>query len=132
MSDQAGVGSDADDSVPVMSCWLVRDDRVLASLEVPEDRRSKARGLLGRDSFEGAILLRGARSVHTVGMTFDLDVALLDADNVVIKTLRLKRNRVSAPIVRAKAVLEAEAGAFGLWDLKIGDELEIRHVAGQQ
>lgn len=109
----------------------MRDDRVLASLEVPEGRRGKAKGLLGRDSFEGAILLRGARSVHTVGMTFDLDIALLDADNVVIKTLRLRRNRVSAPIVRAKAVLEAEAGAFGLWDLKIGDELEIRHVAGQ-
>lgn len=116
----------ADGSARDSCYWLVRDDRVLASLEVPQDRRGKVRGLLGRDSFEGAILLRGARSVHTVGMTFDLDVALLDAENVVIKTLRLKRNRVSAPIVRAKAVLEAEAGAFGLWDLKIGDELEIR------
>lgn len=131
MSDQAADDSGADDSVSVGGCWLVRDDRVLASLEVPEGRRGKVKGLLGRDSFEGAILLRGARSVHTVGMTFDLDIALLDAENVVIKTLRLKRNRVSAPIVRAKAVLEAEAGAFGLWDLKIGDELEIRHVTGQ-
>ena len=107
-------------------CWLVRDGRVLASLEVPSSRRAKAVGLLGRDSFEGAILLRRARSVHTIGMRFDLDIALLDADNVVIKTLRLHRNRVSAPIVRARAVLEAEAGAFGLWDLKIGDELEVR------
>ena len=107
-------------------CWLVRDGRVLASLEVPTTRRAKAAGLLGRDSFEGAILLQKARSVHTVGMRFDLDIALLDADNVVIKTLRLRRNRVSAPIIRARAVLEAEAGAFGLWDLKIGDELEVR------
>ena len=107
-------------------CWLVRGGRVLASLEVPTTRRAKAAGLLGRDSFEGAILLQKARSVHTVGMRFDLDIALLDADNVVIKTLRLRRNRVSAPIIRARAVLEAEAGAFGLWDLKIGDELEVR------
>ncbi|MEZ5227142.1 MAG: hypothetical protein R2710_10825 [Acidimicrobiales bacterium] len=59
--------------------------------------------------------MRGARSVHTIGMKFDLDIALLDADNVVIKTLRLHRNRVSAPIFRARAVLEAEAGAFGDW-----------------
>ena len=107
-------------------CWLVRDGRVLASLEVPSSRKARAVGLLGRDSFEGAILLRRARSVHTIGMRFDLDIALLDADNIVIKTLRLPRNRMSAPIVRARALLEAEAGAFGLWDLKIGDELEVR------
>lgn len=107
-------------------CWLVRDGRVLASLEVPTTRRAKVTGLLGRDSFEGAILLQNARSVHTIGMRFDLDIALLDAENVVIKTLRLRRNRVSAPIIRARAVLEAEAGAFGLWELKIGDALEVR------
>ena len=107
-------------------CWLVRDTRVLASLEIPRSRKDKVRGLLGRDQFEGAILLQGARSVHTLGMKFDIDIALLDTENVVIKTLRLRRNRVSAPIFRARAVLEAEAGAFGLWDLKIGDELEIR------
>lgn len=110
----------------VSECWLVRDGRVLSSLEIPSDRRGKAKGLLRRDGFDGAILLRGARSVHTFGMKFDLDVALLDGDNVVIKTLRLHRNRISAPIVRARAVLEAAAGAFGDWDLKIGDELEIR------
>lgn len=99
---------------------------MLASLEVPTTRRERARGLLGRERFEGAILLRRARSVHTLGMKFDLDIALLDGNNVVIKTLRLHKNRVSAPIFRARSVLEAEAGAFGLWDLKIGDELEIR------
>jgi uncharacterized protein len=107
-------------------CWLVRDGRVLASLEIPATRRDRARGLIGRQSFDGAILLTRARSVHTVGMRFDLDIALLDVDNVVIKTLRLHRNRISAPILRARSVLEAEAGAFGNWDLKIGDELEIR------
>lgn len=72
------------------------------------------------------MLLRPARSIHTLGMRFNLDVALLDANDVVIKTLRVRRHRVTAPIWRAKAVLEAEAGAFNTWDLKIGDELEIR------
>ena len=115
-----------DHPLDVSECWLVRDGRVLASLEIPTNRRAKARGLLGRDDFDGAILLRGARSVHTIGMKFDLDIALLDEHDVVIKTLRLHRNRVSAPIFRARAVLEAAAGAFGDWDLKIGDELEIR------
>jgi len=72
------------------------------------------------------MLIRPARSVHTIGMKFPVDVALLDDDGTVIKTLQLRRFRVSAPIWRAKAVLEAEAGAFGSWGLKIGDVLEIR------
>lgn len=113
-------------SQDLVTSWLVREGHVLASLEVPSGRKAKARGLLGRSGFEGAMLLCPARSVHTVGMKFDLDVALLDADNVVIKTLRLRRHRVTAPVWRARSVIEAEAGAFGRWDLKIGDELEVR------
>lgn len=106
--------------------WLVRDGKVLASLEIPKTRKARAKGLLGRTGIEGAMLLRGVRSVHTVGMRFDLDIALLDEEGFVIKMLRLKRYRASAPVMRARAVIEAEAGAFGQWGLQIGDLLEIR------
>lgn len=106
--------------------WLVRDGKVLASLEIPETRKARAKGLLGRTGIEGAMLLRGVRSVHTVGMRFDLDIAFLDEEGFVIKMLRLKRYRASAPVRRARAVIEAEAGAFGQWGLQIGDLLEIR------
>lgn len=106
--------------------WLVRDARVLASLEIPATRRARAIGLLGRRGIEGAMLIRPARSVHSLGMRFDLDVAFLDAEGVVIRTLRLHRNRITPPVWRARAVLEAEAGSFGHWELKIGDVMEIR------
>lgn len=106
--------------------WLVRDGDVLASVEIPFGRRARARGLIGRSGLDGAMLLRPARSVHSFTMRFDLDVAFINADNVVIQTRQLHRNRLTLPVWRARAVLEAEAGAFGLWDLKIGDELEIR------
>ncbi|MDA3038815.1 MAG: DUF192 domain-containing protein [Actinomycetota bacterium] len=106
--------------------WLVREGKVLASIEIPATRKARARGLLGRTEVEGAMLLRGVRSVHTLGQRFHLDVALLDEEGVVIKMLRLKRNRMSAPVMRARAVIEAEAGAFGQWGLQIGDVLEIR------
>ncbi len=72
------------------------------------------------------MLIRPARSVHSMGMKFDLDVAILDENMVVMKMLRLHKHRVTAPMRRARAVLEAEAGAFGQWELQIGDELEIR------
>ncbi len=108
------------------SGWLLRDAKVLASVEVAEGRIAKARGLLGRRSLDGAMLIRGARSVHSFNMAFELDVAFLDADMVVIRTMRLHRNRMTLPVWRARSVLEAEAGAFGRWELKVGDVVEIR------
>lgn len=114
------------DKSEINTSWLVREGRVLASLEIPDGRAGKTRGLLGRHGIEGAMLIRPARSIHTIGMKFDLDVALLDDDLVVIKTLRMSSFRVSAPMWRARSVIEAEAGAFHRWDLKIGDALEVR------
>jgi uncharacterized protein len=117
-----GVGHRED----IESAWLVREAEVLASLEIPVTRRARVIGLLGRESIDGAMLLRPARGVHSLGMRFDLDIAFLDADNVVIRTLRLHRNRITPPVRRARAILEAEAGSFGHWELKIGDLVEIR------
>ncbi|MDH3294108.1 MAG: DUF192 domain-containing protein [Acidimicrobiia bacterium] len=104
----------------------MRDGRVLASVEMAEGRVAKARGLLGRRELDGVMLIRGVRSVHTFFMAFDLDVAFLDSNMVVIRTMRLHRNRVTLPVWRARAVVEAPAGAFGQWDLNVGDEIEIR------
>jgi hypothetical protein len=98
----------------------------LASLEIAESRRDRRRGLLGRDGIEGAILLRPARSVHTVGMRFPLDVAFCDADLRVVRVLRMPRHRVSRLVWRSRAVIEAEAGAFDRWKLRPGDELEVK------
>jgi uncharacterized membrane protein (UPF0127 family) len=106
--------------------WLVREEQVLATLEVAESRGDRRRGLLGRDRFEGVLLLRPSRWVHTLGMRFALDVAYCDADLRVIKVRRMARHRLGAPVPKARAVLEAEAGAFVTWDLKVGDELEVR------
>ena len=106
--------------------WLVREGDVLASVEIPTSRRTRARGLLGRRSIEGAMVLSGIRSVHSFGMHFDLDVAFIDSDNIVIRTLVLPRNRVTLPVWRSRLVVEAEAGSFGLWELKIGDKVEVR------
>ena len=105
--------------------WLVRDGVVLASLEVPQGRKGRGRGLLGRDHFSGAMLIEQVRSVHSFRMRFPLDIAVLDGDGVVIKTLLLPPNRVTAPMIHAHSILEAEAGAFGSWELKIGDQLEV-------
>jgi hypothetical protein len=106
--------------------WLLRNGDVLATLEVTGSLAGRARGLLGRDGIDGALLLHPARSVHTIGMRFPIDVAFCDADFVVITTRRLQRHRICLPRVRARSVVEAEAGAFERWKLRTGDQLEIK------
>src|SRR5690349_15106444 len=103
--------------------WLLRDGEVLASVEVAGGSRGRAKGLLGRDGLEGALLLKPAMSVHTIGMRFALDVAYLDGDLKVLAMTRMAPWRVGLPRFSARAVLEAEAGSFERWKLAAGDEL---------
>jgi len=106
--------------------WLLRDGDVLASLEEARGASGRTRGLLGRDGFEGALLLRPARSVHTIGMRFPIDVAYLDAELHVLAMTRMHPWRVGLPRWHARCVIEAEAGSFDRWKLAVGDELEIK------
>lgn len=106
--------------------WLVTEGRVLASCEAVTQRRAKSVGLLGRDGIEGALVLKGCRWVHTVGMRFALDVAYVDEHGIVVKTVHMRRQRVGAPVWRARTVIEAQEGAFGRWGLRVGDVVEVR------
>jgi uncharacterized membrane protein (UPF0127 family) len=132
--------------------WLLRhgegDGEVLAALEVASTRRERRRGLLGRDGIDGALLLRPAKSVHTVRMRFAVDVAYcalspdpasgepgvavegmpddVVARLVVLETITMGRWRLGRPRWRAFGVIEAEAGAFERWRLRPGDHLEVR------
>lgn len=107
--------------------WLVTDDaRVLASAEVADARSARRRGLLGRDHLEGALVLRPCRWIHTLGMRFPIDVAFLDDDGMVVKTMQMHQHRIGVPVWRASLVIEAEAGAFARWGLRVGDVVAIR------
>jgi uncharacterized membrane protein (UPF0127 family) len=106
--------------------WIVSDGIVMASAEVTTDRRSRNKGLLGREGLDGAFVVDGCRWIHTFGMKFPLDVAYLDADGNVLKTVRMHRNRLGAPVPRSRSVIEAEAGAFARWGLHVGIVIELR------
>ena len=100
--------------------------RVLASAEVANDRATRRRGLLRRDSLQGAFVLPKCRWVHTIGMRFPLDVAYVDDEGVVVKTVRMPRYRLGLPVKGAQWTIEAEAGAFERWCLSVGDVVELR------
>ncbi|MGH9091215.1 MAG: DUF192 domain-containing protein [Acidimicrobiales bacterium] len=110
------------------AAWLLRDGTVLAAAEVCEGLVDRTRGLLGRAAYDGAMLLPHTRSVHTVGMRFPMDVAVLDRDLAVLCTVRAAPWRVVLPRRGGRSVLEAAAGSFERWGLCPGDRLEIRET----
>lgn len=98
---------------------------VSVPLEIAASYRARTKGLLGRDGIEGAILLSPANSVHTFRMRMPIDVAYLDRHLVVIAVRTMKPGRLGMPRVRARHVVEAEAGAMAGWGLRGGVRVEV-------
>ena len=92
--------------------WLVVEDRVVAPVEVA--------------AIDGAMLLSPARSVHTVAMKFEIDVAHLDSDMCVLAVTTMKPGRVGRFCWRARHVLEAEAGSLQRFGIGPGVQIEVR------
>ena len=69
-----------------------------------------------------------ARTVHTVGMRFPIDVAFLSTDLTVVRLARLKPWRMAWAGATARSVVETEAGSFERWGVRVGDQLEVREV----
>ncbi|MGC4916793.1 DUF192 domain-containing protein [Streptomyces albogriseolus] len=97
-------------------------------LEIAASYRARTRGLLGRDALEGALLLSPANSIHTFRMRMPIDVAYLDRRLRVLAVRTMPPGRLGRPRVRARHVVEAEAGAMEGWGLGVGAVVEVRAV----
>jgi uncharacterized membrane protein (UPF0127 family) len=106
---------------------LLVDGRAVAPLELADTYGRRRHGLLKRDGVDGAFWLMPCRHVHTVGMRFAIDVALVDKDGVVLHTQTMRPGRLSAVRLRCRSVIEAEAGAFEPWGLRPGSVVEAAH-----
>ncbi|MFJ3208787.1 DUF192 domain-containing protein [Streptomyces flaveolus] len=102
---------------------------VTVPLEIAASYRARTKGLLGRDAIDGALLLSPANSVHTFRMRFPIDVAYLDRRLTVIAVRTMPPGRLGLPRLRARHVLEAEAGALAGWGVRAG--VRVKAVEGQ-
>ncbi|MFE6226533.1 DUF192 domain-containing protein [Streptomyces sp. NPDC057854] len=94
-------------------------------LEIAASYRARRRGLLGRAGIAGAMLLTPASSVHTFGMAFPIDVAHLDRGLRVLSVVTMRPGRLGALRLRARHVLEAEAGTMAGWGLRPGVRVTV-------
>jgi uncharacterized membrane protein (UPF0127 family) len=106
--------------------WLVRGEEVLAAAEVAVTRKVRRRGLLGRDHVDGVLVLRPCRQVHTFGMRFPIDIAFCDRDGFVLHISELRPGRISRFVFRASFAIEATAGSFERWQIRLGDVVEVK------
>ncbi|WP_326699561.1 DUF192 domain-containing protein [Streptomyces sp. NBC_01754] len=95
------------------------------TLRIAASYRARAKGLLGVDGVDGALLITPCGSVHTFRMRFGIDVAYLDREFNVLAVRTMRPGRLGLPRPRARHVLEAEAGAMAGWGLRPGSRVRI-------
>ncbi|ARP72056.1 hypothetical protein LK07_22410 [Streptomyces pluripotens] len=98
---------------------------ITVPLEISVSYRARTKGLLGRETIDGAMLLSPASGVHTFGMSMPIDVAYLDRRLTVVAVHTMRPGRLGRPRLRARHVLEAEAGAMARWALRTGMRVEV-------
>lgn len=94
-------------------------------LEIAASYGTRRRGLLGRTGLDGALLITPCSSVHTFRMGFTIDVAYLDKELRVVDVHTVKPGRLPMPRLRARHVLEAEAGEMERWGVRPGVRLTV-------
>jgi uncharacterized membrane protein (UPF0127 family) len=102
-------------------------ERVATSVEIAATRKTRRRGLLGRDSLEAAsaLLLAPCTAVHTAGMRFAIDVVFVDRQGYAVKVVRdLQPWRISLA-ARARVVIEMPAGTLRWGQVMPGDRLYL-------
>ena len=71
-------------------------------------------------------MIEPCRWIHTIGMRFPIDVAYLDADGVVVKTIQMHRHRVGIPVAAPDGSWKPRPARSRRWGLRVGDVVEVR------
>ena len=69
---------------------------------------------------------RHRSSIHSLFMRFDLKLVFIDKNNIVCEIVDLKPWDHYTPKKSAKYIIEFDKNDFNKYDLKIGDEIELK------
>jgi len=95
-------------------------------VEVACSLKSRLRGLLGRDAFEGVLLLVPCNDVHTFGMRRSIDVAFVSSEGEVLRSCRQVGARRRLRCKAAYATLERIAAPAEWPD--VGDYVNLKEM----
>src|SRR5580698_4347224 len=107
------------------SGWLLRDGDVVCALQLADAAGDRWKGFEGQD---GAVHTPCTRLLNTMGATFPIDVAFLDAELVVLGVASVAPKRPLLSPRGTKSAVMARAGSWERWTVRVGDHFEIRQV----
>lgn len=112
---------------------LSRGVLLASEARVADNPWTRARGLLGQPALASGqgLLIIPCQGIHTLGMSFSIDVVHLDRQGIVQAVLRnLAPWRIGPVLWRSRMTLELPAGAAST--TQVGDELRITLVDSPQ
>ena len=100
---------------------------VATSVELADTRRTRRKGLLGRDSMRAdeAIVITPCVAVHTAFMRFAIDVVFIDDDGRAVQLVHDMQPWRMAASLSAYAVVEMAAGRIKACGVEVGDRLSL-------
>ncbi len=107
---------------------------VATTVEIAATRRSRRRGLLGRDHLDdaSAMLLAPCAAVHTAGMRFPIDVVFVDRQGYAVKVVRNLQPWRIAIATSGRAVIEMAAGSLRWGQVLLGDRLYLAPASNSE
>lgn len=104
-----------------------RNLTLVQDLQIAATFLTRLQGLLGKKEFPQGygLLIKPCNWVHTLGMSFPIEVLFLNENLEVIAMERLKPNRFGRP-QRSCCALELPWGTIDRSGTILGDKLEIR------
>lgn len=104
----------------------MKNELILENVVLADRFFLRLKGLMGKSKIEDSdgLLIRPCNSVHTFFMKFNLDIAFVDENFMVVEVYRdLAPNKLSKIYKKSKFVIEGKAGSLS--KLNKGDEIKI-------
>ena len=116
---------------------LTRNTVLASEVELVDTEWTRIKGLLGRRAVDFAsgkgLWIVPSQGVHTLGMSFPIDVAYLDSEYRDIHVChKLAPFRIAALKLKARSVIELPAGTLAQTETSIGDVLEISAIKAEK
>jgi hypothetical protein len=114
---------------------LTRGTTLGDQIRVADSGLTRIVGLLGERGISAGdgLLIVPSQGVHTWGMQFPIDIAILDNDwNVMAIRSTMRPFRVTRMFWKAAAVLELPAGILATTLTSIGDQIEFKGAEAAQ
>jgi uncharacterized membrane protein (UPF0127 family) len=108
------------------------DTTVGESVQLADTSLTRMFGLLGRRGLDAGagLWIRPSSGVHTVGMSFPIDVIGLNRQLQVVKLWRnLVPFRITSVSLKIHSVIELPAGTIAASQVRLGDQFAITQVA---